>query len=434
MTITHITPLGLPAVVLVFLYCIVAAVSGAGYYNWPPFSSLLYGSGAYAWLCDSSSNSSSSTDHPASTPIASACESQQISLVSMYSFGFVVSQLSGLMSGAILDIQGPRVTAMLGLAAGCIGWLGLSISNEGLRFHQLSMVFIGISASLNGLPGNWVSVLFPRRSSLVLSLISASFDASLAVPLILLKIRTYYVREVSFNDLMKAYALLVLAPTSIIAFFIYPKKTPEQLIYVEPPKSDQKYVNGNLRRKSSILTSKNIVKYTVNNNTRQVNRRITLINNTLWNQIWSEELWLFLLYFVFSSLRNTFFCLTGDQLGGKKLGQLIGLLSPLSCLPCYGFGLVVDNIGVLKTAQLINISGLMMFVTTVLWKVMLPYEGFLVLAAMFYVLSSSFIYGQMIIYISETFGLKYFGTLVGVASICDGMAALINTPDRKSVV
>lgn len=39
------TPLGLSPYVLLVVYCLIVLTTGAGYYNYPPFSSILYGSG-----------------------------------------------------------------------------------------------------------------------------------------------------------------------------------------------------------------------------------------------------------------------------------------------------------------------------------------------------------------------------------------------------
>lgn len=300
------TPLGLPPWILVCLYCIIVTSTGAGYYNWPPFSSLLYGSGAYEWLCESTTDqfddvnskyvisrqmSESTDDDPidlndsmrkqkfqfnlggqlsgartsqfsaslatylissSSRPLRHletinqtefhnrevlidstnstvkgrvwlpTCNDQKIRLVELYTLGFVVSQVGGLISGAYMDWMGPRITAMTGQFLCGIGWLLLSYASESHQIYGPAMLFIGSSVSLIGLPGNWVAVLFPRNSGFSLSVISAAFDGSFCVPLVMLYVWRTTLVDYSYRYLLESYVAFIVLPMFILSFLFFP--------------------------------------------------------------------------------------------------------------------------------------------------------------------------------------------------------------------
>ncbi|KAJ5605228.1 hypothetical protein N7510_010382 [Penicillium lagena] len=116
----------------------------------------------------------------------SVCNGQQIRLNLMFTIAAVVTNISALPVGTILDAYGPRVSGLIGSGCLAIGALLFAFAAKmpfdgyipGYLFLSLGGPFIFISSF-------HLSNTFPKRSGLILSMLTGAFDASSAVFLIL---------------------------------------------------------------------------------------------------------------------------------------------------------------------------------------------------------------------------------------------------------
>ena len=159
-------------VICSIIWCLLGSGIIFGFASLKP---ILIKEGVYSSLCD--------TEDP-DLPFGKACDSQDLKLNKMFSFGACMTNLSSLLVGRILDTYGPKICSYIGCILITTGSIILSY-NEFLYQYFDSYLTGYIILAIGG-PFVFISCFqlantFPRYSGTILALISGAFDTSSAV-------------------------------------------------------------------------------------------------------------------------------------------------------------------------------------------------------------------------------------------------------------
>ncbi|CAG8186451.1 unnamed protein product [Penicillium olsonii] len=152
------------------------------------------------------------------------CDGQEIRLNLMFTIAAVVTNVSALPVGAILDAYGPRVCSIIGSICLTIGAVLFGTAHK-LSFDGYipGYLFLALGGPFIFIPSFHLSNTFPKRSGLILSMLTGAFDASSALFLVfrLLNERT---DVVSINNFFAAYLVVPLFVISM-QIFVMPAKS-----------------------------------------------------------------------------------------------------------------------------------------------------------------------------------------------------------------
>ncbi|CAG8253474.1 unnamed protein product [Penicillium salamii] len=152
------------------------------------------------------------------------CNGQEIRLNLMFTIAAVVTNVSALPVGTILDAYGPRVCSIIGSVCLTIGAV-LFGTAEKLSFDGYipGYLFLALGGPFIFIPSFHLSNTFPRRSGLILSMLTGAFDASSAL-FLLFRLLTERTDVVSINNF---FAVYLAVPLFIIAMqiFLMPAKS-----------------------------------------------------------------------------------------------------------------------------------------------------------------------------------------------------------------
>ncbi|KAJ5177344.1 Major facilitator superfamily domain general substrate transporter [Penicillium coprophilum] len=161
------------------------------------------------------------------------CYGQEIRLNLMFTIAAVVTNISALPVGTILDAYGPRVSGIIGSICLAIGAALFGTANK-LPFDGYipGYLFLALGGPFVFIPSFQLSNTFPKRSGLILSMLTGAFDASSALFLLFRLLSEQTEDLVSINNFFVAYLIV---PVFIIAaqIFIMPStsyKTAGELV------------------------------------------------------------------------------------------------------------------------------------------------------------------------------------------------------------
>lgn len=148
--------------------------------------------------------------------VARLANSNRLNL--MFTIAAVVTNVSALPVGTILDAYGPRVSSIIGSICLAIGAVLFGTAKQ-LSFDGYipGYLFLALGGPFIFIPSFHLSNTFPKRSGLILSMLTGAFDASSALFLLfrLLNERTDIVSLKSF------FAVYLVVPVFIIAMQIF---------------------------------------------------------------------------------------------------------------------------------------------------------------------------------------------------------------------
>ncbi|KAJ5340028.1 Major facilitator superfamily domain general substrate transporter [Penicillium brevicompactum] len=146
------------------------------------------------------------------------CDGQEIRLNLMFTIAAVVTNVSALPVGTILDAYGPRVSSIIGSICLAIGAILFGTAKQ-LSFDGYipGYLFLALGGPFIFIPSFHLSNTFPKRSGLILSMLTGAFDASSALFLLfrLLNERT------DFVSLKNFFAVYLVVPVFIITMQIF---------------------------------------------------------------------------------------------------------------------------------------------------------------------------------------------------------------------
>ncbi|KAJ5355642.1 Major facilitator superfamily domain general substrate transporter [Penicillium concentricum] len=147
------------------------------------------------------------------------CYGQEIRLNLMFTIAAVITNVSALPVGTILDAYGPRVSGIIGsicLAIGAV--LFGTASNLPFDGYIPGYLFLALGGPFVFIPSFHLSNTFPTRSGLILSMLTGAFDASSALFLLFRLLSEQTEGLVSINNFFAAYLIV---PIFIIAAQIF---------------------------------------------------------------------------------------------------------------------------------------------------------------------------------------------------------------------
>ncbi|KAI2699427.1 hypothetical protein CBS147332_8313 [Penicillium roqueforti] len=143
------------------------------------------------------------------------CYGQEIRLNLMFTIAAVVTNVSALPVGTILDTYGPRVSGIIGSICLAIGAVLFGTANK-LPFDGYipGYLFLALGGPFVFIPSFHLSNTFPKRSGLILSMLTGAFDASSALFLLFRLLNEHTHGVVSIDNFFAAYLIV---PVFIIA-------------------------------------------------------------------------------------------------------------------------------------------------------------------------------------------------------------------------
>ncbi|QQK43732.1 MFS transporter Fmp42, putative [Penicillium digitatum] len=147
------------------------------------------------------------------------CYGQEIRLNLMFTIAAVVTNVSALPVGTILDTYGPRVSGIIGSLCLAIGAVLFGTAST-LPFDGYipGYFFLALGGPFVFIPSFHLSNAFPTRSGLILSMLTGAFDASSAVFLIFRLLSDHTGDLVSIDNF---FAVYLIVPMFIIAVQIF---------------------------------------------------------------------------------------------------------------------------------------------------------------------------------------------------------------------
>ncbi|KAJ5782060.1 Major facilitator superfamily domain general substrate transporter [Penicillium paradoxum] len=147
------------------------------------------------------------------------CYGQEIRLNLMFTIAAVVTNISALPVGTILDAFGPRVCGIIGSVCLTIGAVLFGTAKQ-LPFDGYipGYLFLALGGPFVFIPSFHLSNTFPARSGLILSMLTGAFDASSALFLIF---RLLNERTQGFVSTRSFFAVYLTVPLFIIAAQVF---------------------------------------------------------------------------------------------------------------------------------------------------------------------------------------------------------------------
>lgn len=395
------TPFGISRYVLLVLHALYVFATARVLFGWPHLSNMLLKNGSYSWRCK----------HEASVEgMRYLCLQQDSAVQLLFTVGIGVSFSCSLFAGALLDWKGPKLTACVGQFLSTVGWILLAFAEEGRELYIPAVIFMALGADAGYLPAMNVSSLFPGYEQLVIVGMCSAMSASFSITTIMdAAWKTW--PGLSFRSICLTYAGLGTGLCLFVALLCMPQrqyKTQEELtndFYAKPCGISDPEDRHDLG--DACLTE----------------TRSRVPQPSFRSQLKTKHFLLMYLYWPLNALFYNFYMTSAENLFGKDVNDLIGILGPVSMIPSILLGFLADRFGVMSLVMFIISSGVCMYVCA-----LVPLTPFYYLSAIFSCLYVSNFSGQMYAYVGDTFRSVHFGRVVGIISITGGLVGLLRIP------
>lgn len=173
------TPFNLNRYVLLVIYMVHVMVMPLDSLGWGALRKMLFRAQAYLWLCTVDDyRVITNYDEP-------VCKAQYNLTETLYSCCYATRFIMITVAGFLVEIAGPKVTALLGGAFSICGWMLLGASSESFIAFYPAFILIGAGAGLAFLPALCIVNLFPGSFGFSLATMGAASSLSLALPSLL---------------------------------------------------------------------------------------------------------------------------------------------------------------------------------------------------------------------------------------------------------
>ncbi|KAL8273716.1 hypothetical protein Esti_002316 [Eimeria stiedai] len=398
------TPCGLNRFVLLVVHALYVAVSARVLFGWPHLSNMLLHDGAYLWRCEG---------EPLVDGKRYACARQDSSIQMLFTLGIGVSFCCSLAAGALLDWGGPKLSACLGQLLTTIGWVLLGIASEERQVYVLAVVFIAMGADAGYLPSMNIANLFPGYESLVIVGVCAAMSASFSVTSIM-DAAWRAKPDLSFQSICLMYAGLGPGLCFVVAAVAMPAsqyKSQEELTLAYARERESSAVRSSTEAEAEAAGESSSKQHSKEE------------NNSFFTQLGTSHFLLFFVYWPLNALFYNFYLTSAENLFGRNINNLIGLLGPVSMVPSIVLGFVADRWGVMSLVLFVISSGVCMYSFA-----LMPFAAAPCISAVFSCLYVSNFSGQLYAYVGDTFRSTDFGRLVGIISITGGLTGLLRIP------
>lgn len=429
------------------LWCLFAAGPIFGFAALKP---VLIAQGIYKEVCDISINPLTTLDLSTNEAI---CTEQDLKLNLMFTLAAVITNITALLVGSILDNYGPRITGLIGSISIAIASLLLA---NGSRIQFFDAYLYGYIVLAFGGPFVFISCFqlansFPGNSGLILALLTGCFDTSSALFLFYrIVFQNNYINDLSLHKLF-SYYLVVPLFIFLCQIFIMPHesyKTIEDIAKIgetgldenglplDP--NDNRYQSDEVEslirvrsRRDSVNSTKSVFEEIADHQLKEKSGGIfgVLHSNSLSEQFKSPWWFIMCFFTTVQMLRINYFVATvGSQMEyyfDPKTSVTINKFFDIA-LPAGGvlsipfIGLILDNLHTLVVLTILACVS-----TAIGIFGMLPIQSLQYLGILLLVLYRPFYYTAVSDYCVKVFGYKTFGTVYGAIICFSGVTNLV---------
>lgn len=396
------TPYGINRFVLLAINILYVAISARVLFGWPHLSNMLLRDGAYLWLCEG---------EPLAEGRRYACTQQDSSVQLLFTLGIGVSFCCSLVAGALLDWRGPRLTACVGQLCNTIGWIMMGVANQQRQLYIPAVLFMAMGADAGYLPSLNIANLFPGYEPLVVVGMCAAMSASFSITTIMNAVWGTN-SSMTFRKICLLYAGLGSGLCFLVALLGMPVKqyrSQEELTLAFRKAAETP------ERQSNTDSDTNISAET---RPRRKGQDVTFSS-----QLGTLHFLLMFIYWPLNALFYNFYLTSAENLFGKDINDLLGILGPVSMIPSVLLGFLADRYGVMSLVLFIISNGVCMYAFA-----LMPFRAAHYLSPIFACLYLSNFSGQMYAFVNDTFRSTDFGRVVGIISVTGGLAGLLRIP------
>lgn len=386
---------------LLVVHILYVAISARVLFGWPHLSNMLLRDGAYLWRCEG---------EPLVEGKRYACTRQDSGVQLLFTLGIGLSFCCSLAAGALLDWKGPKLTACIGQLCNTIGWVMMGLANENRQLYIPAVIFMAMGADAGYLPSMNIANLFPGYESLVIVGLCAAMSASFSVTSIMDAILRAH-PNMTFQKICMLYAGLGTGLCLLVALVAMPLKQYKSQEEITLAYTKRQEMN---ERQSSTDGDTEL---------SRDSRRKKRQEATFTNQLRSLHFILIFIYWPLNALFYNFYLTSAENLFGKDINNLIGILGPVSMVPSILLGFLADRYGVMSLVLFIISSGVCMYAFA-----LMPFLAAHYISPIFSCLYVSNFSGQMYAYVGDTFRSTDFGRVVGIISVTGGLIGLLRIP------
>lgn len=404
------------------VWCLLAAGPVFGFAALKP---VLISEGVYSGLCEVGDE----------VP----CVKQDLKLNSMFTLAAVITNITSLLVGSILDNYGPRVSGIIGAVLIFVASLILKYS---ATIEFMDGYKTGYTLLLFGGPFVFISCFqlantFPHNSGLILLLLTGAFDSSSALFLVY---RLVYQNNIVENlSISKFFTIYLVVPVFIFIcqVTVMPKdsyKTVNNLAKIGELGIDETDETTLLLSTSNSHTSAKSV-YEQEQETRLTHKSGGIYgvchDMDLVPQLKTPWFILMCLFTTIQMLRINYFLATVrsqeeylfNGVVAIEINQFFDLALPLGGIASIPFiGLLLDNFTTLSVLTILTTVSVIIGICGILKFQFLAYLGILML-----VVYRPFYYTLVSDYCAKVFGFKTFGTIYGAIICFSGCLNLLQT-------
>ncbi|KAL8426749.1 hypothetical protein Efla_002263 [Eimeria flavescens] len=402
--------------ILLLTFTLQTAATGCVYFGWAPLSSM---------LLSAADEEGGYVNDRRADGLAFICNEQDAAVQHLYAITLAVHFTTSAFAGLLMDTLGPKVTSVLGQGFNLAGWVLLATVNPQSVFRVYAgFVCIGMGADTAFLPTLLVSRLFPRYPGLVITLLGAASSASFVVPFVLWSLLPpgsmsgcmWYAVCCPGLFLLVDALLMPLRP-----FSLREGEGDEQRLAGQPAMEESDSIMWLASRQvyGSHAELLNLRQRREGEASEQEGSPV----RSIFRAVASERYLLIALYFVGVSWVSAFYQEAHKRMLSAGPQHFLGVVLPLSFIPCILFGKLSDSVGILPVMVFVNTAGLLAYLCTLSLQ---PAAGYA--SVFFFTLYMSLFSSQIFIYIDATFNSRLFGRLVGLVEMTGGLLSLICNP------
>lgn len=403
------------------------------------------------------------------------CNEQDLSLNLLFTVACMVTNISALPVGSILDLYGPKITGIIGLGLLLIASIFLQFASlmTYIDGYLFGYTLLALSGPFVFIPCFQLANSFPKNSGLILAILTGAFDSSLALFLMYRLIYTN-IKKIPLSIFFKFYMLvplfifvcqLTIMPLSsyktigtlakIAETGIDETGRPINKDLLLPSDAESAVVDQNNqqpsitettqllmsshRRRSSVMlrmstqSTKSVYEQDADSKMYESTGGVfgVLHESSIMDQMQSPWFYLMALFTTIQMLRINYFVATvrsqelflyhGDEAIAKAINEFFDLALPIGGLLSIPFiGLILDNLTTLTTLWILLGVSVTIGVMGLLSWIPGTYLGIILL-----VMYRPFYYTAVSDFCAKVFGYNNFGTIYGTIISFSGICNIL---------
>eukprot|EP01053_Blabericola_migrator_P009036 Blabericola_migrator_1__9035@NODE_480_length_8144_cov_370_014362_g305_i1_p1_GENE_NODE_480_length_8144_cov_370_014362_g305_i1NODE_480_length_8144_cov_370_014362_g305_i1_p1_ORF_typecomplete_len496_score83_47MFS_1/PF07690_16/1_2e03MFS_1/PF07690_16/4e15MFS_1/PF07690_16/1e07Sugar_tr/PF00083_24/4_8e09NADHdh_A3/PF14987_6/3_7e03NADHdh_A3/PF14987_6/14NADHdh_A3/PF14987_6/2_1e02ER_lumen_recept/PF00810_18/5_6e03ER_lumen_recept/PF00810_18/7_9e02ER_lumen_recept/PF00810_18/2_5e03ER_lumen_recept/PF00810_18/0_22 len=411
-------PFGINRYVLMVLACISCIFNGPIVMNTSPIKAALVQSGAYGSLCNIGDEPENGTN----------CHEQNLAVTALLNYGGTAMFVCSVVAGIVVDMWGPKVSAVIGNLIFALSYLLFAISNESRRLYQVAWTLNGAAVEFCFFGVLTIPNLFPQYPRLGLAILGTFRSLAMCYNLVMEAVVT---DNFTFMKACWVYMCISLA-WGVIHFFMCPNEkyycitdeetaTAEDAAALEGGKETSKSVSTSEEECSCSESLVSVISEV--KSVEQAKLQASVEWKMFLNRLISPLYIIWLVVFAMSYSRGLFYAYTIET-QQPDVVTAFGILSPLSFIPCPFLGIAADTWGMTPVLIFLNTMGLIMYICLLIG----PYVALEWISVLCATILLSFLASQNYCYVTERYREEAQGKLAGFAMAIAGALALVVTP------